>query len=155
MSSRAPSRLFAWCCLLGVCDALLQLLARQPRALHDSARHAQARAHVQPHRPEARSAAPQHRNIARARADKAFSSSIPPPALVFKSCLCCIIAQPCGLQVFCVARASAWTVAAAAGAGEACAVAEHVFAVNCCCDASMWSGEVCVGLLHGNSTASD
>ena len=85
----------------------------------------------------------------------AFDAVIAPPSLVFKSCVCCIIAQPCCLQVFCVARASAWTVAAAAGAGEACAVAEHVFAVNCCCDASMWSGEVCVGLLHGNSTASD
>ena len=79
-------------------------------------------------------------------------SPLPPS---YSSRVCCIIAQPCCLQVFCVARASAWTVAAAAGAGEACAVAEHVFAVNCCCDASMWSGEVCVGLLHGNSTASD
>ena len=31
-----------------------QLLAGQPRALHDFARYAQARAHVQPHRPQAR-----------------------------------------------------------------------------------------------------
>jgi hypothetical protein len=36
---------------------LSQLLAGQPRPLHDSARHAQARAHVQPHRPKARSVA--------------------------------------------------------------------------------------------------
>ncbi len=67
-------------------------------------------------------------------------SPLPPS---YSSRVCCIIAQPCGLQVLCVARASASTAAAAAGAGEACAVAEHVFAVNCCCDGSMWSGEEC------------
>ena len=125
-----------------------QLLAGQPRPLHDSAGHAQARTHVQPHRPQAR--------FARAAVHKPSEKLACVGAFLFRALrvhhmLALFVHAPqtrlrilllyflfwraltVWHQVFFAARVLASTAAVAAGAGVACGVVESACDVNCCC----------------------
>jgi hypothetical protein len=106
-----------------------QLLAGQPCALHDSARHAQTRAHVQPHRPQARFVL--HLFITCHYLGSLvllLQYSAPVLFMCARNLLAALSrhirrvshrSRAAIVQVFCVARELAWTAVAAAGAGEA------------------------------------